>query len=77
MILMYCYGSSFHASSFRLAAATPSSSSVPSSTSEKVNNNNNKKKMFYFILCLGIHFELYNIQKHFFYFYSYCSKCYA
>lgn len=36
MILMYCYGSSFHASRFRLVA-TPAVATTPSSTSEKVN----------------------------------------
>lgn len=38
MILMYCYGSSFHASSFRLVATPPAVTAVttPSSTSEKV-----------------------------------------
>lgn len=34
MILMYCYGSSFHASNFRLVATPPAT--TPSSTSEKV-----------------------------------------
>lgn len=45
MILMYCYGSSFHASNFRLMA-TPPAATTPSSTSEKVSTNNHCLRIF-------------------------------
>lgn len=39
MVLMYCYGSSFHANRFRLASATSSSNfTTPAAITEKVNS---------------------------------------
>lgn len=50
MILMYCYGSSFHASNFRLMA-TPPAATTPSSTSEKVSKQS-CLRVFYHIVSI-------------------------
>lgn len=36
MVLMYCYGSSFHANRFRLASSASSSFTTPAAITEKV-----------------------------------------